>query len=162
MLPYLQTVVKEALRLHPVGTLTGRQPRDDILIDRYIVPKDAHIFLNIWAIHRDPNTWSNPDSFIPERFLDCKIDVMKGQHFEVLTFGAGRRICLGMSLADRMVRLMVASLLHNFDWKLEDGAKPEDLDMTEKGVLLVRRAMALKAIPMKKAIKSFNVAFYIG
>nr|XP_027103356.1 cytochrome P450 76C3-like [Coffea arabica] len=70
----------------------------------------------------DKSLWPNPHSFLLARFLDSEIDV-KGQHFELLAFGTERRICLELPLAHRMVHLMLASLLHNFDWKLEDGDK---------------------------------------
>ncbi|KAL3517049.1 hypothetical protein ACH5RR_023951 [Cinchona calisaya] len=146
-LPYLQALVKETFRLHPVATLLARQPEDDIEINKYTVPKNSQILVNIWAICRDPGFWLEPESFIPERFLDTEIDV-KGQHFELLTFGTGRRICLGMSLAHRMLHLIIASLLHHFDWKLEDGIKPEDIDMSEKFGATVKKAVPLKAIPV--------------
>ncbi|KAL0344742.1 UNVERIFIED_CONTAM: Iridoid oxidase [Sesamum radiatum] len=57
----------------------------------------SQIFVNVWAIHRDPASWSDPLSFKPERFLGSDIDY-KGQHFELLPFGSGRRACIGLAL----------------------------------------------------------------
>lgn len=150
-LPYLQALIKETFRLHPIGTVLVRQAEADIEFDQYIVPKDAQLLVNLWGIGRDPSLWLNPDSFVPERFLDSEIDV-KGQHFELLTFGTGRRICLGLPLAHRMLHLMIASLLHNYDWKLEDDMKPEEMDMSEKFGLTVQKALPLKCIPIRTTI----------
>ena len=114
----------------------------------YAVPKNAQVLVNVWAIGRDPMLWTNPNSFVPERFLECEIDV-KGRDFQLIPFGAGRRICPGLLLGHRMVHLMLASLLHSFDWKLEDGMKPEDMDMTEKFGFTLRKAQPLQAVPIK-------------
>ncbi|KAL0323029.1 UNVERIFIED_CONTAM: cytochrome [Sesamum angustifolium] len=118
-LPYLQAVVKEIFRLHPPGPLLiPHKAEADTEINGYIVPGNGQILVNTWAIGRDANIWSNPDSFEPERFLDSKID-LRGQNFELIPFGSGRRNCPGLPLAYRVVHVMVASLIHNFDWKHE-------------------------------------------
>ena len=148
-LPYLQAVVKETFRLHPpVPFLVPRKTEMESEILGYEVPKNAQVLVNVWAIGRDPMLWTNPNSFVPERFLECEIDV-KGRDFQLIPFGAGRRICPGLLLGHRMVHLMLASLLHSFDWKLEDGMKPEDMDMTEKFGFTLRKAQPLQAVPIK-------------
>ncbi|KAK4390547.1 cytochrome [Sesamum angolense] len=148
-LPYLQAVIKEAFRYHPSGPFITRvKDGNDLQIKKYVIPKNALILINIWATGRDPSIWPNPDSFEPERFLDTEIDV-KGHHFELLPFGAGRRICPGMPLAYRMVHLIVASLVQNFDWKLEPGVAPEDVDLSEKLGISLHKAIPLKAVPTK-------------
>ncbi|KAK9273284.1 hypothetical protein L1049_018091 [Liquidambar formosana] len=147
-LPYLQAIVKETLRLHPPAPLLSRHKAGiDVEIGGFTVPKDAQLVINVWAIGRDPNIWSNQNSFVPERFLESKID-FKGRDFELIPFGSGRRICPGLPLAYRMVHLMLASLLHSFDWKLENGMKAEDMDMSEKFGLTLQKAMPLRAIPV--------------
>ncbi|KAL0368978.1 UNVERIFIED_CONTAM: Ferruginol synthase [Sesamum calycinum] len=113
----------------------------------YLQAKHADI-VNVWAIGRDPIIWSNPSSFEPERFMDCTID-FKGQDFMLIPFGSGRRMCPGWPLAERMLHLMVASLIHNFDWKFEPGVKPEDVDTEEKFGLSLHKSIPLKAIPVK-------------
>lgn len=148
-LPYLQAVIKETFRLHPpAALLVPHKANDDIEISGYIVPKNTQVLVNVWASGRDPATWSDPQVFEPERFLQSEIDV-RGQHFELIPFGAGRRICPGLPLAYRMVHLMLASFVHNIDWKLGEGMKPEDLDMEEKFGLSVQKALPLEAIPVK-------------
>ncbi|XP_059634042.1 cytochrome P450 76T24-like [Cornus florida] len=148
-LPYLQAVVKESLRLHPVAPLLiPHKAEADVEICGYTVPKNAQVLVNVWAMGRDPNIWSNPNSFLPERFLEHETD-FRGQDFELIPFGAGRRVCPGMALGSRMLHFMLASLLQSFDWKLEEGVKPEDIDMNDKTGLTMQKAMPLKAIAIK-------------
>ncbi|KAG8391714.1 hypothetical protein BUALT_Bualt01G0215900 [Buddleja alternifolia] len=148
-LPYLQAVVKETFRIHPtVPFLVPHKANEDTEINGQVVPKNAQILVNVWAIGRDSSIWSNPDSFMPERFLEKEID-FRGQHFELIPFGGGRRICVGLPLAYRMVHLMLASLINDFDWKLEEGLNFEELDVTEKFGLSLQKAIPLKAIPIK-------------
>ena len=131
-LHYLQAIVKETFRLHPPGPLLlPHKAETDVEICGFTVPKNSQVLVNVWAIGRDPSTWLNPNAFVPERFLGFDIDV-KRRDFELIPFGAGRRICLGLPLAHRMVHLILASLLHSYTWKLDDGMKPENMDMNEK------------------------------
>ncbi|XP_019081764.1 geraniol 8-hydroxylase-like [Vitis vinifera] len=148
-LPYVQAVVKETFRLHPaVPFLLPRRVEEDTDIQGFTVPKNAQVLVNAWAIGRDPNTWENPNSFVPERFLGLDMDV-KGQNFELIPFGAGRRICPGLPLAIRMVHLMLASLIHSYDWKLEDGVTPENMNMEESFGLSLQKAQPLQALPVR-------------
>ena len=97
---------------------------------------------------RDSSIWPNPNLFMPERF--SKLDInFKGQDFELIPFGAGRRICPGLPLGNRMVNLMLASLVHYFAWELLDEITPEDMDMDELFGFTLHRAKPLKAIPIK-------------
>ncbi|CAI9101631.1 OLC1v1038999C1 [Oldenlandia corymbosa var. corymbosa] len=148
-LPDLQAVVKETFRLHPAAPfLVPHKATEDVEINGYTVPKNTEILVNAYAVGRDERTWSEPEMFKPERFLDSEIDV-KGKHFELIPFGGGRRICPGLPLAYRMVHLMLASLIHNIDWKLEGEIRPQDLDMDEMFGLTIQKALPLKAIPLK-------------
>jgi cytochrome P450 len=147
-LPYLQAIVKETLRLHPpVPLLLPRKAGADVEIYGYIIPKDAQVLVNAWAIGRDKSSWDNAESFMPERFLGKEIDV-KGRNFELLPFGGGRRTCPGLLLALRMLHLMLGSLIQAFDWELEDGVKPEDLNMEDKFGITMQRAHPLRAVPI--------------
>ncbi|KAL9414551.1 hypothetical protein AB3S75_042926 [Citrus x aurantiifolia] len=143
-LPYLQAVVKETFRLHPaVPLLIARKVSEDVEIASFTVPKGAQVFVNVWAIGRDENTWDNPHSFIPERFFGSDISY-KGQNFELIPFGGGRRICPGLPLAIRMLHLMLGSLINSFDWKFEDG----NMDMEEKFGLTIQKAQPLRVVPV--------------
>ncbi|PIA63863.1 hypothetical protein AQUCO_00201291v1 [Aquilegia coerulea] len=148
-LPYLQAVVKETLRLHPPAPLlVPHRAETDVKICGFTVPRHAQVLVNAWTIGRDPETWINPTAFLPDRFLGSKID-FRGRNFEFIPFSAGRRICPGLPLAYRMVHLMLASLLHTFDWELEDGMTPEDINMEAKFGLTLQKAKPLYAIPIE-------------
>ncbi|KAI3522918.1 hypothetical protein L1887_00970 [Cichorium endivia] len=148
-LPYLQAIIKETLRLHaPIPFLIPRKAAHDTEFMGYHIPKDTQLFVNAWAIGRDPECWENPNSFEPERFLGSKVDY-RGQHFELIPFGGGRRMCVGLPLAHRVLHLVLGSLLHEFDWELESHVKAENLDMKDKMGIVVRKLEPLKAIPKK-------------
>ncbi|CAN8318676.1 unnamed protein product [Cochlearia groenlandica] len=149
-LPYLQAVVKETFRLHPPAPLLlPRKAETDVQILGFMVAKDTQVLVNAWAVGRDPSTWENPTRFEPERFLGKDIDV-KGRDYELTPFGAGRRLCPGLPLAVKTVPLMLASLLHSFEWKLPNGMSPEDLDMDESFGLTLHKTIPLHAVPVKK------------
>ncbi|CAI0456495.1 unnamed protein product [Linum tenue] len=146
-LPYLQAIVKETLRLRPVAPLlVPRKASEDVEICGFLVPKGAQILINVWAINRDPVAWDDPDSFMPERFLDSKVDV-RGKDFELLPFGGGRRVCPGMSLGLRVFHMMLGSLIHWFEWKLPNGVGPEKLDMEEQLGMALHKFKPLLAVP---------------
>ncbi|KAL6986118.1 hypothetical protein U1Q18_019485 [Sarracenia purpurea var. burkii] len=147
-LPYLHAILKETFRLHPPGPLLiPRMAATDVEVSGFTVPKGTRVMVNTWAIGRDPGVWENPNSFVPERFLGSQMDV-RGRDFELLPFGAGRRMCPGFPMAMRMVPVMLGSLLNLFGWELEGGLAPEDMDMEEKFGLSLDRARPLRALPL--------------
>ncbi|XP_006353721.1 geraniol 8-hydroxylase-like [Solanum tuberosum] len=146
-LPYLQAVVKETMRLHPaVSLLLPHKAQNDTQVLGFNVPKDSQVFVNAWAIGRDPKSWERALEFLPQRFIESNVDY-KGRNFEFFPFGAGRRICPGIPLAIRMVNLMLASIIQPFNWKLPDGMDPEKLNMEEQFGVSLRKAVPLVAVP---------------
>ena len=143
-LPYLYAVMKETLRLHPaLPLLVPHCPSETCTVGGYTIPKGSRIFVNVWAIQRDPSIWENPLNFDPERFLKSKWDY-SGSDFNYFPFGSGRRICAGTAMAERMVTYSLATLLHSFDWKLPQGEK---LDLIEKFGIVLKKKTPLVAIP---------------
>ncbi|KAJ3675466.1 hypothetical protein LUZ60_004508 [Juncus effusus] len=153
-LNYFHQVIKEALRLHPPAPLlTPRLCRETCRIFGYDIPKGATVLTNMWAIGRDPKYWDDPEEFKPERFTNSNVD-FKGTDFEFIPFGAGRRMCPGVALGLANVELLLASLLYHFDWELPDGAKLEEIDMSESFGITTRRKTPLKllAVPYKPRV----------
>ncbi|XP_050203961.1 cytochrome P450 76T24-like [Mercurialis annua] len=145
--PYLQATIKETLRLHPPGPfLVPHKAECEVEICGFKIPKNAQILVNVWATGRDENIWKNANMFEPERFLDSKID-FKGRDFELIPFGAGRRICPGLPLAYRTLHLILASLIQSFDWKLADGVTPKNMNMSESFGLALHKAEPLRVVP---------------
>jgi len=130
---YLPAVVKEVLRLHPPGPLLSwaRLAITDTTIDGHHVPAGTTAMVNMWAITRDPQVWSDPLEFKPERFVckdaaaDMEFSVM-GSDLRLAPFGSGRRSCPGKALGLTTVTFWVATLLHEFEW-VQSGDNPVDL-----------------------------------
>ena len=122
--------MKEGLRLHsPAPLLVPHESIKPCKVYGYNIPARTQLFVNVYAIHHDAKVWSNPLEFNPERFMDgggeAKLD-LKGQHFEFLPFGSGRRMCPGQAMGMIMLQSMVANLLHAFSWHTS-----EDIDLSE-------------------------------
>ncbi|OAY85285.1 Oryzalexin E synthase [Ananas comosus] len=154
-LPFLQAVMKETMRLHPVGPLLlPRKPSETetgvgfLEVAGFAVPSEARVLVNVWAIGRDPEVWEEAEEFRPERFLEGREVDFRGKDFEFLPFGSGRRACPGMPLAVRMVPLMLGSILHAFDWRLPRGMRPVDVDLSDKFAQALTLAVPLTAVPV--------------
>ncbi|KAM3327241.1 hypothetical protein P3S67_002367 [Capsicum chacoense] len=101
-LPYLQCIIKETLRMHPPSQfLSPHKVERDVELCGYIIPKGLQVFVNVWKIGRDSTFWKDPLVFKLEKFWNSNLDV-RVKDFELIPFGAGRRMCLASSLALRM------------------------------------------------------------
>ncbi|PPD92037.1 hypothetical protein GOBAR_DD11024 [Gossypium barbadense] len=136
-LTYLEAVVKETFRLQPIAPLlVPRETLRKCNIGGYDIPAKTFVYVNTWAIGKDPETWENPEEFYPERFIGSPTDY-KGQHFELIPFGAGRRACPGMHMGVAVVELALANLLYKFDWEMPIAMTKEDIDFGVKPVDLI-------------------------
>jgi cytochrome P450 len=141
-LPYLKLVIKENLRLHPpVPLLVPRESVEACEVDGYAIPAGSRIIVNAWAIGRDPKYWEDAEEFRPERFEDSTVDFMGG-NYEFLPFGAGRRMCPGVSYALPVLQMALVQLCYHFDWSLPEGVA--EVDMTEADGLGLRRKSPLQ------------------
>ncbi|KAI7728333.1 hypothetical protein M8C21_001811 [Ambrosia artemisiifolia] len=130
-LPYIEAIAKETMRLHPVAPmLVPRRAREDCKVAGYDITEGTRVLVSVWSIGRDPKLWDKPEEFCPERFTGKEIDV-KGHDFELLPFGAGRRMCPGYSLGYKVIEATLANLLHGFNWKLPGTMTKDDLNMEE-------------------------------
>ncbi|KAL8233605.1 hypothetical protein R6Q59_019705 [Mikania micrantha] len=146
-LPYLSCIIKETLRYHPpIPLLLPRKTKNELKFYEYTIPKGTQVLVNAWALGRDPNIWKDSEKFKPERFLTSSIDV-RGQDFELIPFGGGRRICPGMSLALRIIPMVLGSLLNNFNWSLDTKDHPTNLDMKERFGITIQKADPLYVVP---------------
>ncbi|KAL1546908.1 cytochrome P450 81Q32-like [Salvia divinorum] len=140
-LPYLQAVIKETLRLYPVGPmLVPHESSTGCTVGGYRVPSETMLLVNAWAIQRDPKVWEDPMKFKPERFFD--LEGKKEGAFVMMPFGYGRRGCPGENMALRVVGLVLASLIQCFEWTRLDR---EMVDMAEVSGLSMPKAQPLIA-----------------
>ncbi|KAL0763579.1 hypothetical protein Bca101_079730 [Brassica carinata] len=146
---YLKLIIKETFRLHPaLPLLLPRETMSHVKINGYDIPPKTQILLNVWTIGRDPGRWTDPEAFIPERFANTCVDI-KGQSFELLPFGSGRRMCPGMPMAVASLELGLLSLLYFFDWILPEGMISEgEIDMEEAGNLTIVKKQPLQLVPV--------------
>ncbi|XP_021720181.1 (+)-menthofuran synthase-like [Chenopodium quinoa] len=143
---YLKAVIKETFRLHPpVPLLLPRISSQETQLHGYDIPAKTQVIINAWTIHRDPSFWKEPERFNPERFLNSSID-FKGQHFNLIPFGSGRRGCPGIHFGTANLELVLANFMQKFDWALPEGAQGMNLDMEEHPGLTIHRETPLRAI----------------
>ncbi|KAG5606469.1 hypothetical protein H5410_027961 [Solanum commersonii] len=140
---YLQAIVKESFRLYPATPLSlPHESIEDCVVSGYNILKGTRLVLNISKLHYDPEIWPNPHEFKPESFLTTHKDVdVRGNHFELIPFGSGRRMCPGVSLALQVVQYVLAVLLQGFEIK-----RPSDeaIDMSESFGLTILKASPLE------------------
>ncbi|KAL0432858.1 UNVERIFIED_CONTAM: cytochrome [Sesamum latifolium] len=126
-LSYMRAVINETMRLYPpTPLLLPRETIDKCILDGYEIQPKTIVYVNAWAVARDPEYWEDPHAFLPDRFLNSGADI-KGNDFRVLPFGSGRRICPGMYMGLANVELAVANLLYFFDWELPPGMQEQIL-----------------------------------
>ncbi|GJN20415.1 hypothetical protein PR202_gb07791 [Eleusine coracana subsp. coracana] len=124
---YLKAVIKETLRLHPPSPLlVPHLSLEDCVVDSYgyTIPAGATVFINAWAISRDPMVWEAAEEFMPERFIQkgaVMVPDFTGKDFNFLPFGSGRRICPGINFAMASIEIVLANLVYHFDWELPEG-----------------------------------------
>ncbi|XP_057793140.1 cytochrome P450 71AU50-like [Salvia miltiorrhiza] len=124
-LPYINAIIMETMRLHPIATLLGPHCAiEDCNVAGYNISKGTVVLVNVWSIGRNLNSWNAPQEFLPERFVGKEIEMITGIDFAVLPFGSGRRRCPGINLGLKTVGTTLANLLHGFELKLEEGMRP--------------------------------------
>nr|CAD1841263.1 unnamed protein product [Ananas comosus var. bracteatus] len=145
-LPYLQSIVKEALRMHPPGPLLSwaRLAVHDVHVGDSVVPAGTTAMVNMWAIACDERIWPKPDEFDPKRFAGSDLSLM-GSDLRLAPFGSGRRVCPGKALAMATVHLWLAQLLQTFRWVPSEGGV--DLSECLKMSLEMKNPLVCRAIP---------------
>ncbi|WCJ37099.1 cytochrome P450 family 71 subfamily B polypeptide 2 [Euphorbia peplus] len=146
-LKYLKLIIKETFRLHPPVPLIPRECLGTCQLNGYVIYPKTRVLVNAGAIGKDPKIWDDPERFYPERFVDSSIE-FKGNDFELIPFGAGKRICPGITMVMANVELMIAHMLYHFDWKMPDEAKSESIDMSESFGLAIKRKTNLILVPI--------------
>ncbi|XP_027347033.1 cytochrome P450 71A1-like [Abrus precatorius] len=148
---YVKCVVKETLRLHPPAPfLIPRETSSNVKLRGYDIPAKTMVYVNAWAIQRDPQLWERPEEFIPERY-DSNHVPFKGQDLHFIPFGFGRRACPGMTFGLASLEYILVNLLCWFNWKLpETYTCGQDIDMSETYGLITSKKVPLhlKPIPL--------------
>ncbi|KAL5388329.1 hypothetical protein PMIN02_007761 [Paraphaeosphaeria minitans] len=157
-LPYINCIVKESMRMRPVLP-TGvpvRVNRDD-WFDGYLIPKDSTVFCPAYNIHMNADLYPDPETYNPDRYLDRPLlamsyagspDYNNRDHY---SYGAGRRICVGIHLAERTQWRLTARLLWAYSIKPEIDAKGNEIEVNtdayEVGLLCSPMPFKVRFVP---------------
>ncbi|EFN68668.1 Cytochrome P450 4C1 [Camponotus floridanus] len=143
-LSYLDRCLKESLRLYPSVFVISRYAADDVKLQSYTVPARTILYLHIYAVHRDPNFWPNPEVFDPDRFLPER---MQNRHpYCYLPFSAGPRNCIGQRFGLLEMKAMIAPLVHNF--YLEPVEHLKDVRLKTDMIIRPSHPIHMKFIPI--------------
>ncbi|KAJ6621897.1 cytochrome P450 [Mycena sp. CBHHK59/15] len=127
-LPHVEAVYREIMRWRPVAPLgVAHAATEDDIYNGYFIPKGTTVLSNIWAIVHDESIYPEADKFNPERFLD--VDGQLNGSDNILTFGFGRRACVGRHVADATVWAAVVSVLSTFNIATAKDATGKDIDI---------------------------------
>jgi cytochrome P450 len=146
---YLKCIIKVTLRLHPpIPLLLPRETLTSVKIGGYDISPNTRVVTNALAIQMDPKVWDRPEELLPERFEGNPVD-FRGQDFEFILFGVGRKGCPGLTFDVTSVESVIANIIYWFDWKMPgDNIQGEDLDMSEVNGLTVTKKIPLHLVPI--------------
>ncbi|GFZ12168.1 cytochrome P450, family 78, subfamily A, polypeptide 5 [Actinidia rufa] len=144
-LPYLLAIVKETLRMHPPGPLLSwaRLAIHDTHVGDHFIPAGTTAMVNMWAITHDERIWSEPNEYMPERFMEEDVTIM-GSDLRLAPFGSGRRVCPGKAMGLATVQLWLAHLLQSFKWVASDNGV--DLSEVLKLSMEMKHPLVCKAV----------------
>ena len=113
--PYLKAVVQETLRIHPIVTETLRKLKTPMVLGEFTIPAGMAVAPATVLAHHNPQTYSDPDAFLPERFLGRSYSP-----FEYMPFGGGHRRCIGAAFASYEMAIVLGTLLKRFEFELQE------------------------------------------
>ncbi|KAF3341145.1 tyrosine N-monooxygenase-like protein [Carex littledalei] len=140
-LNYLKACIREAIRLHPrVPFNPPHEAMEDTTIAGYFIPKGSHVLLSRLGLGRNPKTWEEPLKFKPERHLTdkCSEVVLTEHELRFITFGSGRRGCIGATLGTTMTVMLLARLLQGFTWSKPSGVSAISIMELDGGTALAK------------------------
>ncbi|KAL5767596.1 hypothetical protein ACOSQ2_014379 [Xanthoceras sorbifolium] len=126
---YLKAVILESLRRHPPAHfVVPHAVTEDMVLNGYLIPKNASIDFTVAGMGWDSKVWEDPMEFKPERFLKSEengeqvvVDITGSREIKMMPFGVGRRICPALGLAMLHLEYFVANLIWRYQWKAVDG-----------------------------------------
>nr|AAI09441.1 Cytochrome P450, family 3, subfamily A, polypeptide 65 [Danio rerio] len=143
---YLDAALSESLRLFPVAARLERVCKKTVEINGLLIPKDLVVMVPTYALHRDPDYWSEPESFKPERFTKGNKESI--DPYMYMPFGLGPRNCIGMRFAQVTMKLAIVEILQRFDVSVCDETQVP-LELGFNGLLSPKDPIKLKLQPRK-------------
>ncbi|XP_026829543.1 cytochrome P450 4C1 [Ooceraea biroi] len=143
-LTYLERCLKETMRLYPSVFFILRKLTEDVKMQSYLVPGGTQVYIDILHLHKNPEFWPNPEIFDPDRFLP---ELVQDRHpFAYVPFSAGSRNCIGQRFAMMEMKVVVATLVHNF--YLESMQRLADVRVTCNILLRPAERLRVKFVPI--------------
>uniref|UniRef100_A0AAY4B9K4 Cytochrome P450 3A n=1 Tax=Denticeps clupeoides TaxID=299321 RepID=A0AAY4B9K4_9TELE len=158
---YLDSVLNESLRLFPVAARLERACKKTVEIHGVTIPKGVVVMVPTYALHRDPDFWTDPESFKPERF--SKENKESIDPYVYMPFGAGPRNCIGMRFALVVIKLAAVELLQRYSFvTCEETQVPLELDF--QGLLTPKKPVKLKMVPRdsKSSENLYSNSHHVG
>lgn len=129
---YIRAIIKETLRLYSVASgSTSLEAQRDTVIEGKVIPRGTKVFWSMLAAGRDPEVYSRPEEFLPERWLEKSTE---NSPLPMIDFGSGSHRCLGEHLSMLEATVMLALLLYYFDWELVNGRS--SLEQLQQNLLI--------------------------
>uniref|UniRef100_A0AAQ5ZFB1 unspecific monooxygenase n=1 Tax=Amphiprion ocellaris TaxID=80972 RepID=A0AAQ5ZFB1_AMPOC len=154
---YLDSVVNESLRVYPPVARTERVTKETVKINGITIPKDMAVLIPIYALHRDPELWPEPEEFNPDRF--SKKNKQNINPYAYLPFGTGPRNCLGMRFALVMVKLALVEVLQNYSFSVcEETEIP--LQMNPEGLTAPIQPIKLKLVMRCTELETYDICMF--
>nr|QWK52284.1 cytochrome P450 79C1 [Isatis tinctoria] len=142
-LNYVKACCRETLRLHPTNPfLVPHMARHDTTLAGYFIPKGSHILVSRPGVGRNPKTWDQPLIYRPERHLSGNEVVLTEPDLRLVSFGTGRRGCVGAKLGTSMIVMVMARLLQGFDWTIPPTTNKVELVESEENLFLAKPLLA--------------------
>ncbi|TMW92767.1 hypothetical protein EJD97_012587 [Solanum chilense] len=149
-MPYLNAVIKELLRKHPPTYFTlTHTVTEPVKLGGYDIPMDTNVEFFVHEISHDPNIWSDPDKFDPDRFLSGRedADITGVKAVKMMPFGVGRRICPGLGMATVHLNLMLARMVQEFEWFAYPGNSEVDFSEKLEFTVVMKNPLRAKVKP---------------
>uniref|UniRef100_A0A7N6AKW1 unspecific monooxygenase n=1 Tax=Anabas testudineus TaxID=64144 RepID=A0A7N6AKW1_ANATE len=149
---YLDSVVTECLRLYPPIPRLERLAKETVQINGITIPKDMTVMIPVYALHRDPELWPEPEVFKPDRF--SKENKPHINPYTYLPFGAGPRNCLGTRFALVVVKLALVEVLQNFTFSV---CEETEIPLQMEASAIIRPIRPIKLRLVARSTTSGNV-----
>ncbi|KAF9058456.1 cytochrome P450 [Rhodocollybia butyracea] len=154
-LPYVMSIIKEALRFNPPVPVLTHSPLKDSVYKGWQIPRGSWVLANIWSLFHTSSLYPSPNRFHPKRhYSSDALDPLK------FAFGMGRRVCPGIHLAMAFTTLLVAQTIMTFSIEpvslLADSAGHEEKDLSEikftTGLTSHPKVFSCKLVPRVAAL----------
>jgi cytochrome P450 len=145
-LPLLERVIKESMRLLPPASLMSREAQAPFQLGPYQLPKGAFVMWSPYITHRIAALYSQPQHFLPQRW-----ETIDPSSYEYIPFGAGPRMCIGMTFALMEIKIVLALLLQHLRFQLAPGTT---VNRELKITLAPKGGLPMTAVPQDRRFRA--------